>query len=121
MTFNWSWIRALQKLGLTVLFLVILGPLLALIIQMMPTLLAGHGDWLALAIPTGRRLFLLLNSLKFAAAVAIGGVVLGTSGRPDFMALGYGLAVLRALAGDTAGAHTAVHSRADMEFIDICR
>ena len=80
MTFNWSWTKALQKLGLTVLFLVILGPLLALIIQMVPTFLAGHGDWLALAIPTGRRLFLLLNSLKFAAAVAIGGVVLGTLG-----------------------------------------
>jgi len=45
-----------------------------------PALLAGHSDWLQLAIPSGRRLVLLLNSLGFATAVALSGIILGTLG-----------------------------------------
>jgi iron(III) transport system permease protein len=78
--FRWSWGKILQRLGLLIFILVVLGPLLVLIVQLVPSLLKGHSDWLALAIPTGRRLVLLLHSLGFAAAVAIAGVTLGTLG-----------------------------------------
>ena len=78
--FHWSWEVSLQRLGLIIFILVVLGPLLVLLADVVPALLAGHSDWLQLAIPIGRRLLLLLNSLGFAAAVAVSGVILGTLG-----------------------------------------
>jgi iron(III) transport system permease protein len=78
--FRWSWGILLQRLGLLIFILIVLGPLLVLIAEVVPALLAGHSDWLQLAIPSGRRLVLLLNSLGFATAVAVSGVILGTLG-----------------------------------------
>jgi iron(III) transport system permease protein len=78
--FRWSWDIWLQRFGLLIFILIVLGPLLVLITEVVPALLAGHGEWLKLAIPSGRRLVLLLNSLGFAAAVAVSGVILGTLG-----------------------------------------
>ena len=78
--FRWSWEISLRRLGLLIFILIVLGPLLVLLADVVPALLAGHSDWLQLAIPIGRRLLLLLNSLGFAAAVAVSGVILGTLG-----------------------------------------
>jgi iron(III) transport system permease protein len=78
--FRWSWEISLQRLGLLIFILIVLGPLLVLIAEVVPALLAGHSDWLQLAIPSGRRLVLLLNSLGFATAVAVSGIILGTLG-----------------------------------------
>jgi iron(III) transport system permease protein len=78
--FRWSWGILLQRLGLLIFILIVLGPLLVLIAEVVPALLAGHSDWLQLAIPSGRRLVLLLNSLGFATAVAVSGIILGTLG-----------------------------------------
>ena len=78
--FRWSWEISLQRLGLLIFILIVLGPLLVLIAEVVPALLAGHSDWLQLAIPSGRRLVLLLNSLGFATAVALSGIILGTLG-----------------------------------------
>ena len=78
--FRWSWGILLQRLGLLIFILIVLGSLLVLIAEVVPALLAGHSDWLQLAIPSGRRLVLLLNSLGFATAVAVSGIILGTLG-----------------------------------------
>lgn len=76
--FRYSPGKALQRLGLFFYFLVVLSPLLFLIAQAVPFLLDGKNEWMSLAVPAGRRLTLLVNSLGFAAAVAVGGMVLGT-------------------------------------------
>jgi len=76
--FRWSWEILLQRLGLLVFLVIVFGPLLVLIIESGRALLDGNTEWLALAIPTGRRLVLLLQSLGLATAVAAGGIVLGT-------------------------------------------
>jgi iron(III) transport system permease protein len=78
--FRWSWELFLRRLGLLVFVLIVLGPLLALIAQIIPSISAGNLEWLKLAIPVGRRLVLLINSLVFAASVAVAGVVLGILG-----------------------------------------
>ncbi|MDY0018471.1 MAG: ABC transporter permease subunit [Anaerolineae bacterium] len=56
---------------------VVLSPLLALVIACCVSLLQGHADWLLLALPTGRRLSLLLRSLGLSAGVALIDMVLG--------------------------------------------
>jgi iron(III) transport system permease protein len=56
---------------------VVLSPLLALVIACLTSLLQGHGDWLLLALPTGRRMGLLLRSLGLSAGVALIDIVLG--------------------------------------------
>ena len=78
MRFRWSWGILLQRLGLLAFLVIVFGPLLALIIESGQALMDGNIEWLVLAIPTGRRLILLLQSLGLATAVAAGGIVLGT-------------------------------------------
>ena len=78
--FHWSWELVLQRCSFLIFILIVLGPLLVLIAQTIPAMFAGHAEWLKLAMPTGRRLILLLNSLGFAAAVAISGMLLGILG-----------------------------------------
>ena len=78
--FPWSWEFVLQRFGFLFFILIVLGPLLVLIAQIIPAMFDGHAEWLKLAVPTGRRLILLLNSLGFAAAVAISGMLLGILG-----------------------------------------
>jgi iron(III) transport system permease protein len=78
--FRWSWRKIPQRFGLFMFLLVVLAPLLVLLIRLVPSLSNGNIQWLTLAVPSGRRLVLLLNSLGFAAAVAIAGVILGTLG-----------------------------------------
>ena len=78
--FHWSWELVLQRCGFLIFILIVLGPLLVLIAQTIPAMFAGHAEWLKLAVPTGRRLILLLNSLGFAAAVAVSGMLLGILG-----------------------------------------
>jgi ABC-type Fe3+ transport system permease subunit len=70
----------LHRFGFLIFILIVLGPLFVLIAQIIPAMFAGHAEWLKLAVPTGRRLILLLNSLGFAAAVAISGMLLGILG-----------------------------------------
>jgi iron(III) transport system permease protein len=78
--FRWSPGLFLNRFGLLIFLLVVLGPLLVLIAGLIPSLMHGNISWLSLAVPLGRRLTLLLNSLGFAAAVAASGVVLGSLG-----------------------------------------
>ena len=80
MPFRLSWELILQRIGLLIFILIVLGPLLVLIAQVIPALSAGHTEWLKLMLPTGRRLILLLNSLWFAGAVAVSGVIIGVLG-----------------------------------------
>ena len=80
MPFRSPWELILQRIGLLIFILIVLGPLLVLIAQVIPALSAGHTEWLKLMLPTGRRLILLLNSLWFAGAVAVSGVIIGVLG-----------------------------------------
>ncbi|MBI5685817.1 MAG: iron ABC transporter permease [Verrucomicrobia bacterium] len=57
--------------------LVVLGPVLALAARSIHDVASGHADWLLLALPTGRRLQLLLQSVGFAASVALAGTCAG--------------------------------------------
>lgn len=75
---RWFWGTTLQWFGLLVFVLIVLGPLLVLVVESGQSLLGGNSEWLKLAIPTGRRLILLLRSIGLAASVAAGGLVLGT-------------------------------------------
>lgn len=70
----------ITRSGLILFVLIVLGPLLALMAETIPALLNGNANWLSLAVPTGRRLGLLVNSVGLAGAVAIGGIVLGILG-----------------------------------------
>jgi iron(III) transport system permease protein len=67
-----------QKLGLTLVVLIIFSPLLALISNALISLGKGHWDWLSLALPWGRRGHLLWQSIKLAGVVAIAGTMVGT-------------------------------------------
>lgn len=57
--------------------IVVFGPLVVLAWGAASALLAGHWDWLALVLPTGRRLALFARSVGLAATVAASGVALG--------------------------------------------
>jgi iron(III) transport system permease protein len=57
--------------------LFVLGPVLVLGYKGLESILGGEMDWLALILPQGRRLTLLLRSVGLAAGVAFGGLVLG--------------------------------------------
>lgn len=57
--------------------LFVLGPIFVLILKLGGSLLEGHPDWLALILPQGRRLTLLLRSIGLASSVAIGGTIVG--------------------------------------------
>ena len=63
--------------GAVVLAGVLLGPLLALLWATGVALVQGHGDWLLLALPLGRRAMLLLRSLALAAGVSVVDMALG--------------------------------------------
>jgi iron(III) transport system permease protein len=80
--FPMRWLRGnmAQRLGILIYFLIVLGPFVVLIAELVSSLAHGHSEWLMLALPTGRRLGLLINSIGFAAAVAAGGLILGTLG-----------------------------------------
>ena len=80
--FPMRWIREkmAQRFGMLLFFLIALGPFVVLAAELVSSLVNGNSEWLMLAIPTGRRLGLLVNSIGFAAAVASAGLVLGTLG-----------------------------------------
>ncbi len=59
---------------------VVLGPVLVLLIITVRALMGGHLGWLYLAIPTGRRLGLYLNSIGLALGVSITAMALGWLG-----------------------------------------
>ena len=53
MPFRSPWELILQRIGLLIFILIVLGPLLVLIAQVIPALSAGHTEWLKLMLPTG--------------------------------------------------------------------
>jgi iron(III) transport system permease protein len=57
--------------------LIVFAPLGALIADLGVSLHAGHGDWPALMLPSGRRLILLARSLGLSFAVATGTMAIG--------------------------------------------
>ena len=63
--------------GFSLYLLIVFGPLMALLVNTAQALGRGNHTWLTLAIPTGRRLDLLLQSLSTSAAIALGGMLLG--------------------------------------------
>ena len=72
--------RWLSRLGLLIFIIVVLGPLLALLAETIPALAEGNSSWLLLALPSGRRLSLLANSVGLACSVAAGDIGLGVLG-----------------------------------------
>ncbi|MFC1925640.1 ABC transporter permease [Chloroflexota bacterium] len=74
---HWSPGRIMLALGLLFFALIVFGPLVALLIKSGQSLQDGNSDWLSLAIPSGRTLGLLGHTIKLAACVAGGGIVLG--------------------------------------------
>lgn len=69
-----------QWLALAAYSLVVLGPVFVLIGATAQTLTSGHLDWLRLAIPTGRRMVLYLNSIGLAVGVSAIAIALGWVG-----------------------------------------
>lgn len=65
-------------LGWVIFIGLVFGPLLALGFELNRYLGSGPGDWMKLAIPSGRRLTLLVRTLGLAAGVSVGGMILGT-------------------------------------------
>ena len=66
-----------RRLGALVYVGLVAAPLLALLGAALSGLSAGRWDWLALALPQGRRLGLLAQSFGLAAGVAAGGMFVG--------------------------------------------
>jgi len=62
---------------LAVYGLVVLGPILVLVISTLQEVFPKHIDWLSLAVPSGRSLGLLLNSLALALAVSFFSMLIG--------------------------------------------
>jgi iron(III) transport system permease protein len=56
--------------------LLVLGPMVALLLNFGDSFVGGESDWSSLLLPQGRRLTLLLRSIGLALAVAIGGILL---------------------------------------------
>ena len=71
---------SIRSLALLIFFLLVFSPLLALIMDLIGSLFAGHGAWLGLMIPIGRRFDLFIRSLGLAVGVAMSGMVLGILG-----------------------------------------
>ena len=63
--------------GILLFLLVVLGPFCVLLISLLDPLRLGRMEWFGLAIPQGRRLELLLQSVGLAGSVAVGGILLG--------------------------------------------
>jgi len=72
-----AWSRGARGLLVITALIVVLGPLMALVVQTVASLASGRGEWAALALPTGRRLDLLRQSVSLAMAVALAGMLLG--------------------------------------------
>jgi len=70
-------VEILNWTGILAFLLIVLGPVLALGVSLVQALGEGQIEWLQLAVPHGRRLSLLVQSLGLAAADAIAGVFLG--------------------------------------------
>lgn len=66
--------------GIVLYVLLAFGPFLILSQEMISSLLSGQNDLLALAIPTGRRLNLLTNSLLLSVGVAVVSMIIGWCG-----------------------------------------
>ena len=56
---------------------IVFSPLLALLAACVVTLTQGNTEWLLLAIPTGRRLWVFLRSLEMSASAAVIDILLG--------------------------------------------
>ncbi len=56
--------------------LLVLGPMLALFLDLGDSIVGGKSDWITLLLPQGRRMTLLLRSIGLALVVAIGGILL---------------------------------------------
>ncbi len=65
--------------GAILYLVVVIAPFLILLGALWDPVKLGRLDWLQLALPQGRRLTLLYQSLGLAAGVAIGGLVIGLS------------------------------------------
>ena len=50
---------------------IVFSPLLALLVACVETLTQGNTEWLLLAIPSGRRLWVFLRSLEMSASAAV--------------------------------------------------
>ncbi len=74
---SWSLECLAGFLGASAFLVLVFSPPAALMVEAGQSLLAGKGAWLALAVPTGRRLGLLAGSLGLAAGVAVTGMALG--------------------------------------------
>lgn len=68
----------MRRLGLLAFLVLVFGPVLALLPDLVGSLASGHADWLWLAVPLGRRGMLFLRSIGLAAGVAVAGMVIGT-------------------------------------------
>ena len=71
---------SIRAFALLIFFLLVFSPLLALVVNLIGSLFAGHSDWLGLMIPTGRRFDLFIRSMALAGGVAISGMILGILG-----------------------------------------
>jgi len=66
-----------HSIGMVLFTLIVLGPVLALIIQTGETIATGNLNWLGLAIPKGRQWSLFLRSLGLSFGVALFSVFIG--------------------------------------------
>jgi iron(III) transport system permease protein len=66
--------------GCFVFLLIVLGPFLYLVVRTSIVFITQSQNWFVLALPSGRRLLLLCNSLMFAFSVSLGGTLIGTFG-----------------------------------------
>jgi iron(III) transport system permease protein len=71
---------SIRRFALLIFFLLVFSPPSALIVDLIGSLFTGHGTWLGLMIPIGRKLDLFIRSLELAVGVAISGMVLGILG-----------------------------------------
>lgn len=69
--------KVLRWIGICLFLCLVFSPLLALFIEMFKAMAAGHWDWLSLAIPSERRLMLLLRTVGLALSVSIAGMIIG--------------------------------------------
>ncbi len=75
---DYSYNKYIVKGVFTLLFgMFTIGPIIVLMLNSIQIVSEGHLEWLALCIPYGRRLKLLIHSILLSTGIAVGGMIIG--------------------------------------------
>ena len=72
-----SWDIIFTRIGLLIFLLFVFSPIFVFIIDILKAVIAGNDNWLELAIPTGRRFGLFIQTIGLSLCVALSSIIFG--------------------------------------------